>query len=45
MRWRVLERTVEGLRQDNEDLSSDELEALLEENLDAVRVERRRSPV
>ena len=42
VRWRVLDRTVEGLRQDNEDLPADELEALLEENLDAVRAERRR---
>ena len=44
VRWRVLDRTVEGLRQDNEDLPADELEALLEENLDEVRAERRRSP-
>ena len=44
VRWRVLDRTVEGLRKDNEDLPADELETLLEENLDAVRTERRRSP-
>lgn len=44
VRWRVLDRTVEGLRQDNEDLPADELDALIEENLAAVRTERRRSP-
>jgi len=44
IRRRILDRTVEGLRQDNEDLPADEIEALLKENLDAVRAGRRRSP-
>jgi hypothetical protein len=44
VRWRVLDRTVEGLRQDNEDLPADELEVLLEEHVAAVRAERRRTP-
>ena len=44
VRGRVLDGTVEAIRRDNEDLDPDALEALLEENLQAVRAERRKEP-
>ena len=43
VRWRVLDQTVEGLRQDNADVPAEELDALIEESLSEGRAERRES--
>lgn len=41
VRWRVLDRTVEAIRADNDDASAAELDAQLEQALTEVRTEHR----
>lgn len=40
VRWRVLDTAIESVRQDNDDLPADELEALIDEAVREVRAER-----
>ena len=41
VRWRVLDRTVEAIRQDNDDLPAEQLESLIDQALEEVRAQRR----
>lgn len=40
VRWRVLDASIESIRQDNDDLPADQLEALIDEAVREVRAER-----
>lgn len=41
VRWRVFDQTVEAIRKDNEDVSTDELNSLIDTALQEVRTARR----
>ena len=41
VRWRVLERTVQRLKDRNQDIGSEEMEAMIDEAVRAVRIEMR----
>lgn len=45
VRWRVLDRTVEAIRLDNEEMSAEAVEDLIGEALEEVRAERRERKV
>jgi Ribbon-helix-helix domain len=40
VRWRVLDASIESIRNDNDDLPADELQALIDEAVREVRTER-----
>ena len=41
VRWHVLERTVQRLKDRNQDIGSEEMEAMIDEAVRAVRIEMR----
>jgi Ribbon-helix-helix domain len=44
VRWRVLDASIESIRQDNDDLPADELQALIDEAVREVRAEHAAQP-
>jgi hypothetical protein len=45
VRWRMLDRTVQAVKERNQDISADMLEAMIDEAVREVRAERRQQTV
>lgn len=45
VRWRMLDRTVQAVKERNQDISAAMLEAMIDEAVREVRAERSKSPV